>query len=120
RLIAAAYSRQPRSTRPAPSDASQHQWSYPFRLNYAFAQQVVLVDEEVAPQLVVSFSNRGDVDFSEVDIPVHVCLLLDVSGSMDTQDKYPFLLQAVPELIQMLSDNDFLSIIIFSTRSELV
>lgn len=92
----------------------------PFRINYGFVRQFIPVDSEALVQFAVTFSNRGDVDLSQVDVVTHICLVLDISGSMDVPDKYPYLLQAIPYIVGALSDNDWLSIILFSSRSELV
>jgi hypothetical protein len=91
----------------------------PFRMNYHLVRQFAPMDGDTLTQFVVTFGNRGDADFSQVDVVTHVCLVLDVSGSMDVPDKYPYLLQAIPYVIQTLSDNDWLSIVLFSSRSEL-
>ncbi|NJO03844.1 MAG: hypothetical protein HC880_21175 [Bacteroidia bacterium] len=92
----------------------------PFRMNYHFIHQFVPMDKDALAQFVVTFSNRGDIDFSQVDVSTHICLLLDISGSMDQPDKYPYLLQAIPCVINGLADNDWLTIILFSTRSKLI
>ena len=39
---------------------------------------------------------------------------------MDAPDKYPYLLQAIPYVVDALPDKDWLSIILFSDQSELV
>ena len=92
----------------------------PFRINYSFVHPYVPMDSDPLVQFAVTFSNRDDVDLSQVDVTAHICLVLDISGSMDNPDKYPLLLQAIPCIIDTLSDNDWLSIILFSTRSELI
>jgi hypothetical protein len=53
-------------------------------------------------------------------IQTHLCLILDVSGSMNTSQKYPLLLQAIPVLIQALADEDYLTIILFSSDCHVV
>ncbi|OBQ16155.1 vWA domain-containing protein [Anabaena sp. AL93] len=92
----------------------------PFRINYSFVHPYVPMDSDPLVQFAVTFSNRDDIDLSQVDVTAHICLVLDISGSMNTADKYPLLLQAIPCIIDALSDNDWLSIILFSTRSELI
>ncbi len=92
----------------------------PFRINYSFVHPYIPMDSDPLVQFAVTFSNRDDVDLSQVDVTAHICLVLDISGSMDTSDKYPLLLQSIPCIIDALSDNDWLSIILFSTRSELI
>ncbi len=91
-----------------------------FRINYSFVHPYVPMDSDPFVQFAVTFSNRDDIDLSQADVPAHICLVLDVSGSMNTVDKYPLLLQAIPSIIDALSDNDWLSIILFSARSELI
>jgi len=92
----------------------------PFRINYNLVRPYIPMDSDELIQFAVTFSNRGDADFSHVNVVTHICLVLDISGSMDVPDKYPYLLQAIPYVVGALSDNDWLSIILFSTRSELV
>jgi len=50
--------------------------------------------------------------------PVHHILVLDLSGSMDTADKYPVLSEAVNVYIRTLSATDLLTLIPFSSVSE--
>jgi hypothetical protein len=92
----------------------------PFRINYALVNPHIPMNSDELVQFAVTFSNRSDAEFSDVDVVTHICLVLDISGSMDVPDKYPYLLQAIPYVVDALSDNDWLSIILFSTRSELV
>ncbi len=65
-------------------------------------------------QVLVSFTSREDVVLSIPKIITNLCLVLDVSGSMNREDKYPLLRQAIPHLIAALSDEDYLTIILFS------
>jgi hypothetical protein len=99
---------------------SNNSKSNPFRINYSFVHPYVPMDSDPLVQFAVTFSSRGDIDLSQIDVSAHICLVLDISGSMNTADKYPLLLQAIPCIIDALSDNDWLSIILFSTRSELI
>lgn len=92
----------------------------PFGINYGFVHQYVPMDSDPKVQLAVTFSNRKDVDLSQIDVVAHICLVLDISGSMNKPDKYPFLLEAIPCVVDSLSDNDWLSVVLFSSRSELV
>ncbi|MCT7976761.1 VWA domain-containing protein [Laspinema olomoucense] len=92
----------------------------PFRINYSFVHPYVAMDSDPLVQFAVTFSNRDDVDLSQIDVSTHICLVLDISGSMNTSDKYPLLLDAIPCIVDALSDNDWLSIILFSTRGELI
>ena len=106
---------------PPPSISAFQQEEEPtFRMNYHFVRPFVPMDADTLVQFVLAFGNRGDVDFSQVDVVTHICLVLDVSGAMDVPDKYPYLLQAIPYIVDALSDNDWLSIVLFSSRSELV
>lgn len=92
----------------------------PFRINYAFVHPYISMDNDELVQFAVIFSNLGDADFSQVDVVTHICMVLDISGSMDVPDKYPYLLEAIPYVVNALSDNDWLSIILFSSQSELI
>ena len=109
-----------RPSPPPPIPTFQQEEAASFRMNYHFVRQFVPMDTDTLVQFVLAFGNRGDVDLSQVDVVTHICLVLDVSGSMDVPDKYPYLLQAIPYIVDALSDNDWLSIVLFSSRSELV
>lgn len=86
-----------------------------FQFNYQFVYPYLPMNREALVQVVVNFTSRKDVDWSTLpSIPTHLCLVLDVSGSMNTPDKYPLLRQAIPYLIHALSDDDYLTIILFS------
>jgi hypothetical protein len=114
-------SRPPEPSPPSPPpDFLQKDPHSPFRINYHFACPFMPKDSDELAQFVVAFSSRGDVDFSQVNVRTHICLVLDVSGSMDVPNKYPYLLQAIPHVLGALSADDWLSIVLFSSRSELV
>lgn len=91
-----------------------------FRMNYHFVHQFMPKGEEKLAEFVVSFNSRGDVESSDSKAIKHICFLLDVSSSMDTPGKYDYLLQAIPYVFEELSNDDWLSIILFSTYSDLV
>jgi len=59
----------------------------PFRINYGFVHSYVPMDSDPLVQFYVTFSNQDDVDLSEVDVTAHICLVLDISGSMNKTDK---------------------------------
>jgi len=104
-------------TEPTP----QGQPSKIFQLNYQFVYPYLPLSSETLVQAVVSFSSRQDIDTSKIPrIPTHLCLVLDVSGSMNTPEKYPLLREAIPHLINALSDNDYLTIILFSLGSDVI
>lgn len=64
---------------------------------------------------------HGRVELAtDMRTPVHHILVLDVSGSMDTPDKYPVLTEAVDFYIRTLSATDLLSLIPFSSYSEIL
>lgn len=92
-----------------------------FRINYQFVHPYLPLNDEALVQTIVSFSSRDDIDLSQTrSIPTHLCLVLDVSGSMNTPDKYPLLREAIPHLINALSDDDYLTIILFSIGSDVI
>lgn len=62
---------------------------------------------------------RGRVEqATDTRTPVHHILVLDVSGSMNTLDKYPVLTEAVDVYIRTLSPTDLVTLIPFSSVSE--
>jgi len=71
--------------------------------------------------VLVNFTNREDIEnFAVPVVSTHLYMVLDVSGSMNTPEKYPLLRQAIPQLIQSLSDDDFLTIVLFSKGYDLI
>lgn len=91
-----------------------------FQLNYQFVKPYLPLEREALAQVLVSFTSRRDVDYSQVvAIPSHLCLILDVSGSMNTPEKYPLLREAIPHLVSALSDEDYLTVILFSHAADL-
>jgi len=92
-----------------------------FHLNYQFVYPFLPMGNEALAQVLISFTSREDADLSDVlPIPTHLCLVLDVSGSMNTPEKYPLLRQAIPHLIEALSDDDHLTIILFSQGCDIL
>ena len=86
-----------------------------FALNYKFKHNFLTPDAERV-EFVVRISSLEE-DFVGINVPAHICLLLDVSGSMSREGKYDSLLRAVPYIVDALSDDDWLSIILFSSES---
>lgn len=76
-------------------------------------------DVEGLCQFLVTIRADKIVDVSST-IPAHICLVLDLSGSMNTPSKYPLLLDAMPLLLEALDDSDYITIIGFSDRTELL
>lgn len=91
-----------------------------FQVNYKFVHPFTQLDKEQLVQFIVRFNSTSSAQSSYLNVIKHICLVLDVSGSMNTSDKYPYLLQSIPYVIDSLQDNDKLSIILFSTQSALV
>ena len=91
-----------------------------FKIEYHFVQPFLPPDREQLAQFVVRFSSQNGLKSSLPGVGTHVCLILDVSGSMNEASKYPYLLKAIPFVIEALSEKDRLSIILFSSTSELI
>lgn len=53
-------------------------------------------------------------------VQVHHVLVLDLSGSMQVSDKYPVLLKAVDAYLSILDSEDLITLIAFSTESEVM
>lgn len=62
--------------------------------------------------------HRGVELATDTRTPIHHILVLDVSGSMNTPDKYPVLTEAVDVYIRTLSATDLITFIPFSSVSE--
>lgn len=92
-----------------------------FQINYQYVYPFIPKGKDALAQVVVNFTSRSDIDFTNIAaIPTHLTLVLDVSGSMNKSDKYPLLRQAIPFLINALSDDDYLTIILFSDGYDIV
>jgi Ca-activated chloride channel homolog len=50
----------------------------------------------------------------------HLVMVLDISGSMNTQNKYPLLKQALEIMLANLEDGFYISIILFSSHAQLI
>ena len=98
----------------------QNSQNLPFIINYQFVKPFLPNDSDTLAQFIVEITSRKDSDFSRIDIQTHICLVLDISGSMDDPIKYPYLLEAIPFVINNLSENDWITIILFSSQSELI
>ena len=92
-----------------------------FQINYQFVYPYLPRKKEALAQVLVNFTSRQDADYSSLSaIPTHLYMVLDVSGSMNTPEKYPLLRQAIPHLIHALSDEDSLTIVLFSQGHHVV
>jgi von Willebrand factor type A domain len=89
-----------------------------FQFTYEFVHPFISHDKDHLSQFAVSF--RSNTEPSPTNLIKHICLVLDVSGSMNQSDKYPYLLQAIPHVVNSLSESDRLTIVLFSSESELV
>ncbi len=56
----------------------------------------------------------------ETRVPVHHLLILDLSGSMNSPDKYPRLKEALQHYREAIAEEDLFSLIPFSTTSEML
>ncbi|MFY0522819.1 metallophosphoesterase [Archangium gephyra] len=74
-----------------------------------------LVSLSLDPQALAS---RNEHEPRPIRTPVHHLLVLDVSGSMDRSDKYPVLLEAVDLYLRIVSDDDLVTLIPFSSESD--
>ncbi|TSA08639.1 MAG: VWA domain-containing protein [Deltaproteobacteria bacterium] len=88
-------------------------------MNYTFTNPYVPLKKDCLVQTAVSFTSREDATQIK-KLKTHLYMVLDVSGSMNRADKYPLLRQAIPELIQQMDDDDYLTIILFSNADDLV
>ncbi len=95
------------------------QISQSFRVEYEFVNPYLPHNKEALSQFLVTLKESNASKENE-HIPTHLCLILDVSGSMNTPYKYPLLLEALPLLIKSLTDNDHLTIILFSSQPDLI
>lgn len=69
---------------------------------------------------VVRFSVPRGSPLLRRPVKTHLCLVLDISGSMDVPDKYPMLLEAVRLLCASLREGQRVTLIVFSDEAEVV
>jgi hypothetical protein len=92
-----------------------------FQINYQLVHPHLPKRAAGLAQALITFSCDDDtVVPAAAAFRTHLCLLLDVSGSMNAPDKYPLLRQAVPQLIEALGDDDYLTVILFSLGCDVV
>ena len=91
-----------------------------FGINYQFVYPFLPMKSETLAQVLVSFTCAEDAALVGPSPTSHLCMVLDVSGSMNTTDKYPLLREAIPHLIDALSDDDYLTIVVFSMGCDVV
>ncbi len=58
--------------------------------------------------------------FEEEVAPVHLVLLVDISGSMNRKDKLPLMQQSCKQLLNYLRKEDRLSIVTFAGKAEII
>ncbi|HEY1349803.1 MAG TPA: vWA domain-containing protein [Ktedonobacteraceae bacterium] len=90
-----------------------------FQISYNFVRPFIHNDEEELARFALHFRSNAPTRPSS-NLVKHICLLLDVSGSMQKPDKYPYLLEAIPRVVDSLADQDWLTVILFSNESELI
>lgn len=98
-----------------------YQYSIPSRLEQAFS-----VNTELAPspyndhKMLLRIGLQGfEVDKSQLGAS-NLVFLLDVSGSMNSQDKLPLLKTSLKMLSQQLSEQDHVSIVVYAGASGVV
>ncbi len=92
-----------------------------FKIDYKFVYPNMPVDRDQLAQFVVRFGPSDETRIPyDNKVVTHICLVLDVSGSMNEEKKYPFLLKAIPSIIDSLQENDMLTLILFSSDSDLI
>lgn len=120
RLILAHEAGQKQKTKTSSVNTTPPSQASAFQLNCSFTESCIPVDKDTLVQFTIEFESDSNAALRYVDVIAHICLVLDVSGSMNESAKYPYLLEAVPFVLQSLSENDWLTIILFSTESEII
>lgn len=91
-----------------------------FQLNYSFLNQYLPLGKDELCRFLLHISSGDEPIAQEAPVLTHLCLVLDVSGSMDSSDKYPLLREATRRLIESLDDTATLTIVLFSHDPDLV
>jgi len=60
------------------------------------------------------------VERQHARIPVHIGLVLDISGSMSKPDKYPLLLKGIEAMLTVADDQFYFTIAVFSDKYEVI
>lgn len=93
------------------------------RLNVttAFTREAFASDDDPLCTMLLSVDVACDDDLRAAPpVSADVFLVLDVSGSMDTPQKYPLLQRAVVELLTRMAEGDRVAIAVFSTDAQIV
>lgn len=95
---------------------------YKFEFRVDFVHPFLYAYPQKAPlcQLMITATSKGPADQAVSSPIVHVGLVLDVSGSMDSSAKYPALLQAVDRMVARLPEYALLTIALFSKGADLI
>lgn len=89
-----------------------------FYVTYRFASESLPADVDGLARALIEVSSAEERP--TVKPLCHLSLLIDVSASMNAAHKYPLVLDAIRELLTNLSPTDFITLILFSTRADLV
>jgi len=90
---------------------------YLFILESVSAEDIVINEPDISTE-----DKNSDISYNSMDgyAVNHLVLLLDVSGSMNSEDKLPLLKSSFIRLLKILRKEDLVSIVIFSGKGELV
>ena len=100
-----------------------------FNLTADFVHPQLYMQEAPLCQFMLNISSKDAVGPDQSQVMAHICLVLDVSGSMSVetsterdveQEKYQPLLRAVRHLAETLPEHYMLTISLFSKRADLV
>lgn len=100
-----------------------------FNLTVDFVHPQLYMQEAPLCQFMLNISSKDTTGPDQSQVMVHICLVLDVSGSMAVetstgreveQEKYQPLLRAVRHLVETLPEHYLLTISLFSKQADLV
>lgn len=105
-----------KTTPPGATDTS----NLKVRLEAVFDRTIYQSDEDTVAKFLLEAEVQPPGYSVKPDIAADIYLILDVSGSMDTTDRYPLLRQAVREFLSQMDANDRVGIIVFSAKADVV
>jgi serine/threonine protein kinase len=91
-----------------------------FNLTADFVHPYQYMHEAPLCQFMLNLSSKSPVDPNQNQVLAHICLVLDISGSMKQDEKYEPLLRAVHHLVEALPEHHLLTIGLFSKQADLV
>ncbi|MBI4613496.1 MAG: VWA domain-containing protein [Planctomycetes bacterium] len=101
---------------PAPVDVPAE----PFRIAATWERARYPEGVDSMVRAVLALESTPDLPIERLRTESHLVLVLDVSGSMNVPEKYPLLREALDLLMSHLEEGLYLTVVLFSTESQIL